>query len=372
MAADAPNISPYDPQAEPRCIDCFYPLGGLDSRKCPECGRPFDFRDPTSFTLKPPLLFWTFWLPGLLLALGGGFGVGALLIIYGNWGAALWFALPFACGVILGYRVMLRWYMLVLFGVILLFSWVIGLMTFGMAGAYCGVVLAVIVAVPICAGIVSGLYLRLRLKRSGFSQREHLPVWLVLAFPLAYGAVEGRPLPTAGFETISTEGVIAYPAQLCWDSLMFYEDVQHKAPWLIRTGLATPVSTSGAITGVGDQRTCNYTYGRLVKQVTLYDAPTRLDFDVVEQFRVYEHDAELLSGSFQFIAVDDHTTKVILTTTYRPRLGPRFAWLPFESYAVHGLHAHVIEGIRLEAQRRSNESKDRIGTTGGIDAHHGG
>lgn len=372
MPANRPTPSPYDPDAQPRCIDCYYPLMGLESNKCPECSRPFDFRDPTSFTLKPPFVFWTFWLPGLLLAMGGGFVIGALLIYYGNWGAALWFALPFACGVILGYRVMVRWYLLVLFSVVLLLSWVLGLMSIGMAGAYCGVVLAVIVAVPICVGVIAGLVLRLRLKSSRFSQRAHLPVWVILAFPLACGFFEGRPLPSDGIEAISTEGIVAYPAQLCWDSLMFYEDVQHKAPWLIRTGLATPVSTSGAITGVGDQRTCNYTYGRLVKQVTRYDAAQQLDFDVVEQFRVYEHDAQLLSGSFQFVAVDEDTTRIILTTTYRPRLGPRFAWRSFERYAVHGLHAHVIEGIRLEAERRSREGKDRIGGRGGVDAHLGG
>ena len=39
------------------CHDCFYELKGIDSAgKCPECGRPFDFRDLNSYSLddRPP------------------------------------------------------------------------------------------------------------------------------------------------------------------------------------------------------------------------------------------------------------------------------------------------------------------------------
>lgn len=32
-----------------RCVDCGYDLVGLDGFKCPECGRPFDPEDETSF-----------------------------------------------------------------------------------------------------------------------------------------------------------------------------------------------------------------------------------------------------------------------------------------------------------------------------------
>jgi len=31
------------------CFDCRYPLDGLDSRACPECGRPFDPDDVGTF-----------------------------------------------------------------------------------------------------------------------------------------------------------------------------------------------------------------------------------------------------------------------------------------------------------------------------------
>jgi len=38
------------------CLGCKYPLDGLAEHRCPECGRPFDPADSTSFTLKPLLI----------------------------------------------------------------------------------------------------------------------------------------------------------------------------------------------------------------------------------------------------------------------------------------------------------------------------
>ncbi len=59
-AADGYEVRPLAPllrveeRLGARCLDCNYALRGLPaSSRCPECGRPFDLRDP-----------WTVWLPG--------------------------------------------------------------------------------------------------------------------------------------------------------------------------------------------------------------------------------------------------------------------------------------------------------------------
>src|SRR4051812_34932139 len=37
------------------CVDCNYPLRGLTSELCPECGRSFDPADPSSMNMGEPL-----------------------------------------------------------------------------------------------------------------------------------------------------------------------------------------------------------------------------------------------------------------------------------------------------------------------------
>jgi hypothetical protein len=40
---------------EALCLGCNYPLRGLVSARCPECGRPFDPADPITLNLGRPL-----------------------------------------------------------------------------------------------------------------------------------------------------------------------------------------------------------------------------------------------------------------------------------------------------------------------------
>src|SRR3990172_6384993 len=69
------------PDAAPaRCRSCYYVLENLESDCCPECARPFDPRDPTSFTTKAPFVGWVFWLPALVLSAAGGLLVMAVLV----------------------------------------------------------------------------------------------------------------------------------------------------------------------------------------------------------------------------------------------------------------------------------------------------
>lgn len=43
------------------CLDCRYPLRGLTNHVCPECGRGFDLKDPTTFS--PTASRWSWAVP---------------------------------------------------------------------------------------------------------------------------------------------------------------------------------------------------------------------------------------------------------------------------------------------------------------------
>lgn len=38
---------------------------------CPECGNPFNFANPATYTFRVPFVRWKFWLPSALLGAGG-------------------------------------------------------------------------------------------------------------------------------------------------------------------------------------------------------------------------------------------------------------------------------------------------------------
>ena len=68
------------------CWECGYSLRGLESRRCPECGRPFDPTDPATMNMGRRVGWLTGWLmrpPGVVI-----YGLTALAIIVSLWGAA--------------------------------------------------------------------------------------------------------------------------------------------------------------------------------------------------------------------------------------------------------------------------------------------
>jgi hypothetical protein len=130
---------------------------------------------------------------------------------------------------------------------------------------------------------------------------------------------------------------------------MFYEEVHHPPPWLLRLGLPKPLYTRGSVEHVGDCKTCIYTKGHLTKRVSERIVDHRLAFDVIEQDRIENHSIRLTTGSFDFKPIGPSATRVELTTSYEPKLGPRWIWRPAEQLATHALHRHVLEGMRRKA-----------------------
>lgn len=337
------------PLPAPRCIRCAYCIEGLASPgACPECGQDFDLGQPHTFTRKPPFLIWQFWFPGLALAAALGFvGLAKGAYGFGSWGWSLWLATPAAMGAILGYRTPTKPLWITLLSLTLLASFVLGVLSLGLGGVFCGMILSAIVLGPIAVGAFFGMVLRFILKTSGFRQRSYLPVILIFSAQIVCYAVD-RPAESQ-LETVSTAAVFNVPASAAYDSIVFYEQVTHPPPWILRIGLVRPISTSGSARAAGDVKICLYNKGRIVKRITSAEPGRLLGFEIIEQRIGYEKDVALRSGAFEFIPLGPSRTLVRLSTTYEPLLRPRWCWRWGEAIGIHTLHRHVLEGMRLRA-----------------------
>jgi hypothetical protein len=317
---------------------------------CPECAAPFNLDMPSSFTRKPPLLRWKLWGPGLVLALLMCF-VGTLLggVVMKNIGYGLWIGVPIGAGAILGYGTRVGRMSLILFGLIVAAAFITGMMTMSLGGVFCAMILGGVVLVPIYFGVLLGWGLREHLKQGKFDQGPHLPMILFFLLPVVWCALEGSGRPRA-VESVTTEVVVNAPADQLWNSLMFYEEVTHEPPWILKVGLARPVRTVGASQRVGDIKKCLYNKGPITKRITQVVPGRRLAFEVIDQQIGYERDLRLVGGSFEFEPLPDGRTVVRLRTDYEPRLTPRLQWRWGESIAFHTLHEYVIEGMRRKVE----------------------
>jgi hypothetical protein len=351
-----------EPSPPMRCIDCFYVLDNLESHRCPECGRDFDPLDSRTFTRKPPFIWWTFWMPAMLLSgVGGGVVWLVLIPLFGfTWSTTI--VVPLAIGGVVGYgagykswRAIVRYIipacLALALAMTIIFKW-------NLVGILCSCVLVGIALIPVAIGVLMGIILRSLLLNSSFSHRDYLRSFLIkfliLLLPVIAAILEGRHdnMPPVA---ITTTGIVDAPPEAAWRGIQFYEEVHRPTPWLLwLSGSLRPKYTIGKSAAPGDRKTCVYEKGELIKVITEVIPNRRLAFRVVKQEQIENHSIILLDGSFDLEPVDGgRRTLVHLTTRYIPLLEPRFAYLPAETLTVHTLHEHVLAGMRDKAEEHT-------------------
>jgi hypothetical protein len=156
------------------------------------------------------------------------------------------------------------------------------------------------------------------------------------------------PMPGKAI-TIVTSMILHAEADLIWDSLMFYEQIEQKPPLLLRLLLPHPVRTEGSKEQVGDVATCVYAQGHLLKQVTRIEAPGLYEFQVIEQHLVFGGGLRLMGGSYALSDVSPDHTKVSVTTRYVSIKKPRRLWKPIEALVCHAFHRYLLLSIQKKA-----------------------
>ena len=150
--------------------------------------------------------------------------------------------------------------------------------------------------------------------------------------------------PGLAIDTVTTKAAFDAPPDEVWLRMMFYEEVPHRPPLLLRMFLPSPVKTQGNGKQVGTVVECTYSRGGLMKRITVLERPRLVRFEVLEQHLGVERCMTTVEGSYEFRA-DGGGTEVALTTQYRGHLRPRWLWRPFERLLAHQLHRHILAGM---------------------------
>jgi hypothetical protein len=159
--------------------------------------------------------------------------------------------------------------------------------------------------------------------------------------------------PIAGPSTsIVTRMQVGASAQRVWDSLMFYESIEGPPPLHLRLLLPWPIRTQGSKSEVGDQTTCLYQGGHLLKRVTRIDRCRRYEFVVAEQNLSVGFGVRLSIGSYTLRELPDDRTELAIMTRYTSRNRPRWLLRPIEAAVCHLFHRYLLGSIRSKAESR--------------------
>ena len=382
------------------CLRCYNQMNisaaaedaAATEASCAHCDLPYDPQDEKTFVSFDVLSPWAAYLLAFLVLLfGTGFILGLAednpmsnfsgeefeVAAAGNSfsdtrqhiGWALVFGLPICMGAVLGYTSSPRRFKIwqkVIFGVLLFCGLMVtvglvsqlrlfgamagGLGGFGM-GMFCMVMLGLVFILPFMLGDWLGYAIRRRDERKKRNWKW-VKVVVFLLLPFGLDSVERLVPRGEDLATVETQAVFEVPQERAWNSIVFYEQIEHEPPFLLRLALPRPVGAVGVKAAVGDTSRCEYENGYLVKKVTEHDDGRVLGFRVIEQKLHFEHDLELREGSFRLEpGPEPGTTLVTLTTTYRRLTYPAFIWQPAETLILHTLHGHVLAGMRANAEK---------------------
>jgi hypothetical protein len=145
--------------------------------------------------------------------------------------------------------------------------------------------------------------------------------------------------------------VEASPARV-WSSLMFYEGIEGVPPLHLRVLLPRPIRTQGSKSAVGDQATCLYQGGHLLKRVTKIERHRWYEFAVVEQNLVVGIGVQLSGGCYALRDLPHGRTELSITTRYTSRNRPRWLLQPIEAAVCHRFHRYLLGAIRSKAESR--------------------
>ena len=331
---------------------------------CPHCGLQYNPEDEQTFVSFDILSPWASYLLAFIGCLfGGGF---FLLSTNSNEGVgwALVLGLPTCAGAVLGYssspRRFRSWRKVIVAlllgsGFLIIASLLANFFSLGGVGmgTFCLVMLGLVFILPFFFGDWLGYMIRRRDERK---QRawpwKGMKIVIFLLLPFGLDVIERLVPRDEDLAFVETRAVFSASLERSWDSIVFYEQLEHEPPFLLRLALPLPVGTTGGKAEVGDTSRCVYENGYLVKKITRREEGRLLGFRIIEQKLHFEHDLELREGSFRIEqGSGPGTTVVTLTTTYRCLTYPAFIWQPAETLVLHTLHGHVLEGMRANAER---------------------
>jgi hypothetical protein len=303
---------------------------------------------------------------GALAGVGAALGVGLVAVLLSvfvieAYGAALFLATPFVIGVVAAYAYNYGYPRAPgeTFQVVFLSLVIIGgsLILFAIEGLLCvGMALPLGAIVAFFGGEI-GRAIAISCKAG----------WPNAAFGLLLlpgAAAMDAAAPPSPVHEIVTSIVIDAPRDRVWDEVIAFREIGERPGLAFRLGIAYPVRASISGTGVGAVRRCEFSTGAFVEPITVWDAPSRLGFDVAKQPPVLQEWSPYRSvyaphvdgffrstrGEFRLVALPDGRTRLEGSTWYSLGIHPQPYWSVITEALLHRIHARVLEQVKRQAE----------------------
>ncbi|MFV5685552.1 hypothetical protein ACM55I_08890 [Flavobacterium sp. GB2R13] len=198
----------------------------------------------------------------------------------GEYGIALFILTPFLIGfcstLLYGYKNKITRSEAIWIGYIALAICTLALIVFAIEGLICIAMAAPIGILLTWIGSLTGYCL---LQKSSSSTPSILLI-LIGIIPLT-SFVENKIKPE--LTSVTTSIIINAKPMEVWKNVIEFPQLNEPTEFIFKTGIAYPINAKIIGSGIGSVRHCNFTTGRFIEPVTVWDEGKLLKFDVLEQ-----------------------------------------------------------------------------------------
>lgn len=152
--------------------------------------------------------------------------------------------------------------------------------------------------------------------------------------------------------SVVTRMNFAAPPDRVWTGLVFYEELGKRPPLYLRLLLPVPIRNVGNVSKVGDEATCLYEGGHLLKRITKIEKDALYEFEVAEQALSIGAGMRLCGGHYSLRRLLDGNTEVSVATRYFSSRWPRWFWTPLEKVVCHCFHRHLLKSMRRQIETK--------------------
>jgi hypothetical protein len=152
--------------------------------------------------------------------------------------------------------------------------------------------------------------------------------------------------------SVVTRMIFAAPPARVWKGLLFYEELGARPPLHLRLLLPVPIRTVGKVSDVGDEATCLYEGGHLLKRITRIERGDLYEFEVAEQELAVGGGMRLSGGRYTLRELPDSQTELAVETRYVSTKRPRWFWRPLERLVCHWFHRYLLNSMRHAIEAR--------------------
>jgi hypothetical protein len=285
-----------------------------------------------------------------------------ITVMYSLYGVALFVLLPFALGFVVtsavGHNRPLGGGDAALCSSIVVLVVGLALLFVAIEGALC-LIMALPIALPL--SILGGLAAR--------AMQGHAVAQGPLAMLLFFGVspagvdVEHAIAPKPSLFAVTTGIEIEAPVERIWQTVLQPAVLRKPVSLVFRAGVAYPRASHIEGSGPLAIRYCDFSTGKLVEPVLIWDEPRQLRFRVasnplpMEEWSPYAkiHPPHLegflvsRQGEFRLTALSSGRTRLEAATWYQHNLWPEQYWRWWSDAIIHEVHGMVLENIRERA-----------------------